>query len=631
MRDRDPRTRRPRPSHHLRAGLQRPGPGRPPHRRRAHGPPRRWCSGPTACTASTATTSRWPGPSACARSSTSAPTARSSTGAASRTSTSRSHVAPPARHRADLVRAGPRGHRRRRPPSCGTATSTCSSRAAPRIARAVELIADDAPLLFHCAAGKDRTGVVAAVVLGLLGVSPRGHRRRLPPQRRGHGGLHRLDRRASSPTPLDAMTNQPPEYLEAPAEAMLGFLAARSTRVHGSMEGLARHLGVDARRPSHRLARHPPRSLTVDRRLSGAGGAPRRPSPGSRPRPGRPARGRGGRGRTSRPRPRARPSGPARRAAGGRAASSTMLAPARPEHRGDRAEAAGRVGHLDQQAGQPAGAHEAAHDHRREQPRVDVAARQHDADRAAAGARAAACSVEQRGEAGGAGPLDDDLLDLEEQVDRLLDGVVGDGDELVDVRGDERRGERRRPRGTAMPSATVRARRSAASRPGGGGEHRRPRARSARRRRTMSGRRALAATAMPGDEPAAADGHHERLELGVVREQLEGDRALPGDHGRVVVGVHEHAALVGRDAARPRRSPRRGRRRAAPRGRRAPRCGAPSRTGWRPASRSWRRCRGARRGGPRPGRGCRPTSPRRPRARSSSVEEQQLVAARRAP
>jgi protein-tyrosine phosphatase len=39
--------------------------------------------------------------------------------------------------------------------------------------RVVELVADsdNAPLVFHCASGKDRTGVVAALVLGLLGVS----------------------------------------------------------------------------------------------------------------------------------------------------------------------------------------------------------------------------------------------------------------------------------------------------------------------------------------------------------------------------------------------------------------------------------------------------------------------------
>ncbi|HIV56366.1 MAG TPA: tyrosine-protein phosphatase [Candidatus Stackebrandtia faecavium] len=34
----------------------------------------------------------------------------------------------------------------------------------------LELLRDDTPLVFHCMAGKDRTGIVSAVVLGLLGV-----------------------------------------------------------------------------------------------------------------------------------------------------------------------------------------------------------------------------------------------------------------------------------------------------------------------------------------------------------------------------------------------------------------------------------------------------------------------------
>ena len=44
--------------------------------------------------------------------------------------------------------------------------------AAPQIARAIEVIAEAGPggLVFHCAAGKDRTGVLAAVLLSLLGV-----------------------------------------------------------------------------------------------------------------------------------------------------------------------------------------------------------------------------------------------------------------------------------------------------------------------------------------------------------------------------------------------------------------------------------------------------------------------------
>ena len=39
------------------------------------------------------------------------------------------------------------------------------------IAQAVALVADHGPTLFHCAAGKDRTGMMAAVLLGLVGVS----------------------------------------------------------------------------------------------------------------------------------------------------------------------------------------------------------------------------------------------------------------------------------------------------------------------------------------------------------------------------------------------------------------------------------------------------------------------------
>jgi protein-tyrosine phosphatase len=45
-------------------------------------------------------------------------------------------------------------------------------RFADRLADVVRIIADPAkhPVVFHCAAGKDRTGIVAALVLGLLGV-----------------------------------------------------------------------------------------------------------------------------------------------------------------------------------------------------------------------------------------------------------------------------------------------------------------------------------------------------------------------------------------------------------------------------------------------------------------------------
>jgi protein-tyrosine phosphatase len=50
---------------------------------------------------------------------------------------------------------------------------TMLSDAGHEIRGAVEVVADpeSGPVIFHCAAGKDRTGVLAALLLGLLGVS----------------------------------------------------------------------------------------------------------------------------------------------------------------------------------------------------------------------------------------------------------------------------------------------------------------------------------------------------------------------------------------------------------------------------------------------------------------------------
>jgi len=112
------------------------------------------------------------------------------------------------------------------------------------ISRAVRIIADpDAlPLVFHCAAGKDRTGVVAAIVLDLLGVSD--------DDIAGDYSLSRLgmDRfRAwiieTYPGAADAMSDQPQAFLDAPAEAMHLFLADFRDR-HGSVHEYVRSLGV---------------------------------------------------------------------------------------------------------------------------------------------------------------------------------------------------------------------------------------------------------------------------------------------------------------------------------------------------------------------------------------------------
>ena len=109
-------------------------------------------------------------------------------------------------------------------------------------ARALELVAEATPLLFHCAAGKDRTGVMAAVVLGLLGVA-----------NDDIAADYHLSAAAMTeftawitaayPEAIDSMTNQPKEYLEAPAEAMHQFLD-RIDAQHGSMEGLVDAIGI---------------------------------------------------------------------------------------------------------------------------------------------------------------------------------------------------------------------------------------------------------------------------------------------------------------------------------------------------------------------------------------------------
>jgi protein-tyrosine phosphatase len=112
----------------------------------------------------------------------------------------------------------------------------------PTLGRAVELLAEGTPALFHCAAGKDRTGVVAAFVLGLLGVGADDIAADYHQSASNMAAFQQWIR-DEHPEAADAMTQQPPEYLDAPPEAMLGFLDAIDRR-HGSMEGLATDLGI---------------------------------------------------------------------------------------------------------------------------------------------------------------------------------------------------------------------------------------------------------------------------------------------------------------------------------------------------------------------------------------------------
>jgi protein tyrosine/serine phosphatase len=112
------------------------------------------------------------------------------------------------------------------------------------IARTLHVLADtdSFPLVFHCAAGKDRTGVVAAVVLSLLGVSDDDIAADYSLSRLGMPRFKEWVI-ATYPEAADAMTDQPAAFLAAPAEAMHLFLE-RLRAEFGSMHDYVAGLGV---------------------------------------------------------------------------------------------------------------------------------------------------------------------------------------------------------------------------------------------------------------------------------------------------------------------------------------------------------------------------------------------------
>lgn len=102
--------------------------------------------------------------------------------------------------------------------------------------------ADRVPAVFHCAAGKDRTGVLAALVLCLLGVDDEVIATDYGLSRLGMDRLVEFIR-VTYPERFDAMADQPAAFLEAPEAAMALFLADLRQR-HGSVEGYAAGVGV---------------------------------------------------------------------------------------------------------------------------------------------------------------------------------------------------------------------------------------------------------------------------------------------------------------------------------------------------------------------------------------------------
>jgi protein tyrosine/serine phosphatase len=98
------------------------------------------------------------------------------------------------------------------------------------------------PLAFHCSAGKDRTGVVAALVLGALGVPDDVIAADYAASAEAMEKLVAWVRERR-PEAADSMNAQPKAILSCPADAMHGFLDAVRER-YGSVEGYLARIGV---------------------------------------------------------------------------------------------------------------------------------------------------------------------------------------------------------------------------------------------------------------------------------------------------------------------------------------------------------------------------------------------------
>ncbi|NNL66852.1 MAG: tyrosine-protein phosphatase [Myxococcales bacterium] len=112
------------------------------------------------------------------------------------------------------------------------------------IARVVRLLAEvDAPAVFHCAAGKDRTGLISALLLSLLDVPDETIVADYAVSRRN---LDRINARLDASETYQRLMNDLPEgAYDADPDAMRHFLA-RVRAEHGSFEGFADSAGIDA-------------------------------------------------------------------------------------------------------------------------------------------------------------------------------------------------------------------------------------------------------------------------------------------------------------------------------------------------------------------------------------------------
>lgn len=111
------------------------------------------------------------------------------------------------------------------------------------LGEALRLIADreSSPLVMHCFAGKDRTGVLSALTLALLGVAEQEIALDYALSASAQPKLTRLMRAES----VGPFTELPAHFLACPPQAMLLFLAGLRER-YGSVYAYAAQAGVTA-------------------------------------------------------------------------------------------------------------------------------------------------------------------------------------------------------------------------------------------------------------------------------------------------------------------------------------------------------------------------------------------------
>lgn len=110
------------------------------------------------------------------------------------------------------------------------------------IARVIQTLAEaETPAVYHCAAGKDRTGVVSAVLLGLLGVADEIIVADYAATRQNLDAI--VARLMASEGYQDMLENLPPDTLHAEPETMIALLE-RVAEKYGSMRGYVREIGV---------------------------------------------------------------------------------------------------------------------------------------------------------------------------------------------------------------------------------------------------------------------------------------------------------------------------------------------------------------------------------------------------